>query len=172
MYATLDANMQKLANLIKNIVNNMNPTVICMCEVGEVKHPLDSGQMQKVADAAILAWKVAATEHIQLCSMFAKGAPYLTVYIDGPIQCSKHRILRDLYTTAHGEPRTAQTFVCTLPSGDSMDVLNVHAASGTGNKRRLRDLQRQQLVTDLLQSSSQASATAGANLATLATRTS
>ena len=108
MYATLDANMQKLANLIKNIVNNMNPTVICMCEVGEVKHPLDSGQMQKVADAAILAWKVAATEHIQLRSMFTTGAPYITLYINGPIQCSEHRILRNLYQARDGLPRTAQ----------------------------------------------------------------
>ena len=81
MNATLDANMQKLANLIKNIVNNMNPTVICMCEVGEVKHPLDSGQMQKVADAAILAWMDAATEHIQLRSMFTTRAPYITLYM-------------------------------------------------------------------------------------------
>ena len=120
--------------------------------------------MEIMADEVIRAWKDAATEHIELCSMFEKGAPYMTVYIDGRIECSKHRILRDLYNTGHGEPRTAQTFVCTLPSGDSMDVVNVHSPSGKGNQRKLKDWQRKQLLTNLLQSSSQASATAGANI--------
>jgi len=45
-----------------------------------------------------------------------------------------------------------------------MDVVNVHDPSGKGNQRRLKDWQRRQLLTNLLQSSSQASATAGANI--------
>ena len=40
--------------------------------------------------------------------------------------------------------------------------VNVHAPSGEGNQRRLKDWQRKQLLTNLLQSSSQAAATAGA----------
>ena len=153
MNATLSANMQKLAKTIKDIVNNMKPTVICMCEVGEVKYPLDSDQMQKVADAAILAWKDAATEHIQLRSMFTTGAPYITLYINGPIQCSEHRILRNLYQARDGLPRTAQAFVCSSGSGESMDVINVHAPSGSC---KLKDKQRTDLLTNVLQSSSNA----------------
>ena len=58
------------------------------------------------------AWRDAVTEHVQLHCMFEVGAPYMTIYIDGPIQCSCHRILKDLYY-AQGDPRTAQTFMCT-----------------------------------------------------------
>ena len=37
------------------------------------------------------------------------GEPYLTVYRQDLVQCTNHRILRQLYT-ARGEPRTAQAF--------------------------------------------------------------
>ena len=77
----------------------------------------------------IKAWTDAATEHIEVRSMFTAGAPYVTIYIDGPIQCSDHRILHNLYY-AGGERRTAQTFVCSFPSGESIDVVNVHVPSG------------------------------------------
>ena len=65
------------------------------------------GQMRQVVDQVECAWKGAATEDIELQSMFSKGAPYVTTYIDGPIQCSDHRILHNLYY-AGGELRTAQ----------------------------------------------------------------
>ena len=35
MLGTLDANMKLLAGTIEGVVRNMNPTMICMCEVGE-----------------------------------------------------------------------------------------------------------------------------------------
>ena len=161
---SMRANMDALAKMIKGVVSNMQPTMICMCEVGENTNPLSQQQLQQVADEVMRVWSDAATEHIQLCSMFTTGASYATVYKDGPIRCSRHRILRDLYEAHGGEPCTAQTFVCSFPSGESMDVVNVHAPSGTGNKRRLKDSQRRQLLTNLLQSSSQASAMAGANI--------
>ena len=63
-----------------------------------------------------------------LCSIFQVGAPYITIYIDGPIQCSCHRILKRFYH-AQG-PRTAQTFLCCGPGGVTDDVTNVHAPSG------------------------------------------
>ena len=97
----------------------------------------------------IKVWTDAATEHIEVRSMFTAGAPYVTIYIDGPIQCSDHRILHALYY-AGGEARTAQTFVCSF-CGESIDVANVHAPSGT---RQLMDSQRQTLLTNLLQSNS------------------
>ena len=109
-HRTLNANMKVLAKTITDIVQKMNPTVICMCEVGETKNPLSEEQMQQVADKSISAWKDAATEHVKLRSMFTTGAPYLTIYTDGDIRCSEHRILTDLYS-ANGQPRTARTFV-------------------------------------------------------------
>ena len=99
MHKTLSNNLERLSDTIKDVVSMMQPTMICMCEVGVTSHLLSHHQMQIMADAAIRAWQDAATEHIDLCSMFEKGAPYMTVYIDGPIKCSGHRILRDLYTT-------------------------------------------------------------------------
>ena len=74
----------------------------------------------------------------------------MTIYKHGPIQCSCHRILEDLYY-AQGEPRTAQTFLCCGPGGVTVDVINVHAPSG---KKRLTDYQRKTLLTNLLQSNS------------------
>ena len=83
-HRTLNANMKVLAKTITDIVQKMNPTVICMCEVGETKNPLSEEQMQQVADKSISAWKDAATEHVKLRSMFTTGAPYMTIYVSGP----------------------------------------------------------------------------------------
>ena len=73
----------------------------------------------------------------------------MTMYQQGPIQCSGHRILRNLYYT--GQPRTAQTFLCTGPGGVTVDIINVHAPSG---KQKLTDVQRTTLLRRLLQSNS------------------
>ena len=152
MHARLQANMRILAKTIAGVVRAMNPSIICMSEVGETKHPLSEEQMQQVATRSMSAWQDAATEHIQLRSMFTTGSPYMTIYIDGPIQCSDHRILHKLYSAA-GEARDAQTFVCTLFDHESVDMVNVHAPSG---KHSLQDKQRRELLTNLLQSNSQA----------------
>ena len=140
----LGLNMRLLATTIAGVVRQMNPTMICMCEVGETKHPLSEGQMLQVVAQVEWAWTGAATEDIQLRSMFTAGAPYVTIYIDGPIRCSDHQILCKLYH-AGGERRTAQTFVCWFPSGESIDVVNVHAPSGY---RTLKDPQTQDTTND------------------------
>ena len=49
----LDRNMNTLENTISNVVHEMNPTAICMCEVGLEKSPLTEEQMQQVADQSI-----------------------------------------------------------------------------------------------------------------------
>ena len=152
MQATLDANMRILAGTIAGVVRTMNPSIICMCEVGETKYPLSEKQMLQVATRCVGAWQAVATEHIQLRYLFTTGSPYMTVYIDGPIQCSDHRILHKLYSAA-GEARDAQTFVCTLFDHESVDFVNVHAPSGA---QTLKDSQRRTLLTNLLQSNSQA----------------
>ena len=74
----------------------------------------------------------------------------MTIYIDGPIECSSHRILRNIYD-ANEQPRTAQTFLCSGPGGVTIDVINVHAPSGS---RKLTDQQRKILLRNLLQSNS------------------
>ena len=150
MYRTLAINMKVLAKTITSVVHNLNPTMICMCEVGEVHAPLSEEQMQQVDDQSKKGWKDAATEHIQLCSMFTTRAPYLTLYIDGPIPCSDHSILHYLYY-ANGQACIAQKFVCFIPGGGSMDVINVHAPSG---KVTLKDPHRNTLLTNLFQSKS------------------
>ena len=142
--------MKLLGLTIAGVVRNMKPAMVCMCEVGAASILLTKEQMQQVADRSMQAWRDAATEHVQLHCMFEVGAPYVTIYIDGPVQCSCHRILKGLYN-AQGLPRTAQTFLCCGPGGVTVDVINVHAPSG---KKRLTDQQRQTLLTNLLQSNS------------------
>ena len=143
-----------LRQTIAGVVRNMNPTMICMCEVGLASIPLAQEQMQEVADQSKKAWQDAATEHFELRCLFQVGAPYMTIYIHGPIQCSCHRILTGLYE-ARGQPRTAQTFLCCGPGGVTVDVINVHAPSGRG-AFKLEDSQRMTVLTNLLQSNSNA----------------
>ena len=83
MHNTIRTNMDALAKTIKGVVSNMQPTMICMCEVGENTNPLSQRQMQQVADEVISAWIDAATEHIQLRSMFTAGAPCVTTSMAG-----------------------------------------------------------------------------------------
>ena len=51
----LNTNMKLLANTIAGVVYNMNPTMICMCEVGETRNPLSEEQMLQVVDEVINA---------------------------------------------------------------------------------------------------------------------
>ena len=106
----LKRNMQTLGQTIGSVVRNMSPTMICMCEVGEATRALSSKELKEVADQSMLSWQEAATEHFQLQSMYEVGAPYMTIYQQGPIRCSGHRILSNL-DSAQGQPRTAQTFL-------------------------------------------------------------
>ena len=85
--------------------------------------------MERVATGIMDPWMYAATEHVDLRCMYETGYPYITVYIDGLVECSDHRILHSLYY-AGGELRTSQAFVCSL-GAERIDVINVHAPSGT-----------------------------------------
>ena len=168
MFKNLEKNMKLLARTIANVVQNMNPAMICMCEVGEATIPLTQEQMQQVSHESMHAWKEAATEHFQgaatehfeLQSMFEVGAPYMTIYKDSVFQCSCHGILKDLYNAGSRSPnstvlvpRTAQTFLCRGPGDVTVDVINVHAPSSS-KQRKLIDKQRMTLLTNLLQSNS------------------
>ena len=85
--------MKLLNDTIFGVVCNMNPAMICMCEVGLVKDPLTSEQMKEVAEECLKAWRQAAGEDLELTSMFHVGEPYMTVYRDGLTQRTCHRIL-------------------------------------------------------------------------------
>ena len=142
--------MSILGETIGGVVRNMKPSMICMCEVGVVSSPLTVECMQEVAKRTEQAWRDAATEHVELRTMFEVGEPYMTVYDAGQIQCSCHRILHGLYV-ARGQPRTAQAWQCCGPGGVTVDMINVHAPSG---KEKLTDQQRRTLIENLLQSNS------------------
>ena len=96
--------------------------MICMCEVGVVGKPLHQEQMRQMATECTQAWENAATEHVNLRSLFEVGQPYMTIYNHGPITCSCHRILGNLYHV-EGQPRTAQTVLCCGPGGVTVDVI-------------------------------------------------
>lgn len=144
----LNRNMKTLDRTIAGVVQTMTPAMICMCEVGEAHIPLTKDNMQQVADQTKEAWHNSAIGNVKLDSMFEVGKPYLTVYDVRQVQCSGHRILEDVYH-AQGQPRTAQAFLCRGPHGDTVDIINVHAPSGS---RKLNDVQRTQLIANLLQS--------------------
>ena len=80
MFNTPKKNMKLLAKTIANVVQNMNPAMICMCEVGEATNPLTLEQMQQVSHESMRAWKEAATEHLELKSMFEVGAMHRTTF--------------------------------------------------------------------------------------------
>ena len=146
-------NMKVLHDTIAGIVRQMTPAVLCMCEVGTASDLLTEAHMQEIAKTIQKAWKTHATEHFRLRFLFTADAPYMTAYNEVQVQCTEHRILRNIYG-AQRQPRTAQMFLCLGPDGSSVDVINVHAPSGTP---RLTDAQRKTLLRNLLQSNSESS---------------
>ena len=100
-------NMNILHETIAGIVREIQPAMLCMCEVGEASNPLTDAHMQQIADTIEKAWQSAATEHVRLKFLFTADAPYMTAYNELQVQCTEHRIFRNLYS-AQGQPRTAQ----------------------------------------------------------------
>ena len=135
----------------------MQPAVICCCEVGTAMFPMTRDQMSEMAQTMTEAWELAATEHPEISALFEDDAPYLTLWDANLCRCTHGRILQDVYDVT-GHRRTAQAFLCTMPGDtdeDGIDVVNVHAPSGT---TKLTDCQRLQLIERLLQSSSSTNA--------------
>ena len=143
-------NMKILHPTIAGIVREIKPAMLCMCEVGEASNPLTHANMQQIADTIEKAWQSVATEHVRLKFLFTADAPYMTAYNELQVQCTEHRIFRNLYS-AQGQPRTAQVFLCRGPDDVAVDIINVHAPSGNST---LTDAQRKTLLRNLLQSNS------------------
>ena len=146
-----EINMKILTKSIDDIVRKMAPAVICMNEVGVVSQPLKGPDMEQVRDTVMASWTSAAKGKVNLRTMFQVGSPYMTVYDANQVECSNHRILTNVFT-ARGE-RSAQAFSCHGPGRVTIDVVNVHAPSGA---EKLTDKQRNELLTNLLQSNSMA----------------
>ena len=142
-----------LHETIAGIVRQMTPVVLCMCEVGTASDLLTEAHMQEIAKTIQKALKIQGAEHFRLKFLFTADAPYMTAYDEFRIQCTEHRIFRNLYS-AQRQPRTAQMFLCRGPDGSSVDVINVHAPSG---KPSLSDAKRNTLLRNLLQSNSESS---------------
>ena len=147
-----------LTRTVQSIVAELAPAVLCLCEVGEVKTPLDAEQMDAVFGIVREAWEqgdAAATEHC-LQGYHVVGEPYMTVFRSDLVACSDFRMLHGLYW-AGSQPRSAQHFLVRqhateqLRGDDGIDVVNVHAPSGTAT---LKDSQRRQLLRTLMTTTS------------------
>ena len=148
---TTKKNLRILGDTIEDVVLKMKPAMICMTEVGVFSQPLTGPHMEQVRDQVLETWRSAANGNARLRSMFKVGEPYMTVYDENQVHCSNHQVLKNIYK-ARGE-RSAQAFSCRGPGGDTIDVVSVHAPSGT---EVLKNKQRQELLTNLLQSDSMA----------------
>ena len=73
-------NLRILHSTITGIVQNMQPSILCMCEVGEVSSPLTQAHMEQVAATVKGAWEGAATERVRLQLFFTSDIPYMTAY--------------------------------------------------------------------------------------------
>ena len=156
--ASTKKNLTLLANTTASIVTNMDPAVICCCEVGEAMSPMTREQMSEMTSAMSEAWYAAATECPSISSLFEENAPYLTMWDDNRCKCTHGRILENVYYVPRHR-RTAQAFLCTMPGEsdeEGIDVVNVHAPS---DKQKLKDTQRHKPIRSLLQSSSSSRAT-------------
>ena len=135
----------------------MKPAVICCCEVGTAMSPMTVEEMSEMVQAMRQAWEEAATEYPAISFHFEDDAPYLTIWDANLCKCTHERILENVYNV-QGHQRKAQAFLCTMPGDtdeEGIDVVNVHAPSGTP---KLTDVQRFQLMKNLLQSSSRTKA--------------
>ena len=151
--ASTRKNLTLLADTTTSIVTNMQPAVICCCEVGTAMEPMTREQMFAIAHEMRQAWYGAATERPSISWFFDANAPYLTIWDNNRCSCTHGRILKNVYNVPR-QSRTAQAFLCTMPGEsyeEGIDVVNVHAPSGI---RKLTDSQRFQLIQNLLQSHS------------------
>ena len=136
----------------ETLLHHFQQAVMCFCEVGVVSIPLSEQHFNYLKDIIRQAWIPfgAAAEHVEFLQ--TPGEPYLTAYRTDRVTCEHYSMLSNLYD-AQGSERTAQHFLLkpATSSEDSINVINVHAPSGT---KRLTATQRATLVRSLLQTTS------------------
>ena len=76
-------NLRILKNTVSSIVREMNPAVLCFCEVGTATQSLTELVMRTLTGVVKTTWSAAATEHgdpdIQF--HYAVGSPYVTAWV-------------------------------------------------------------------------------------------
>ena len=71
--------LQHVSDNVSAFLKQRAPRPCCMCEVGD-KNAWTDQQMSEVANQCISTWKRAATEHVNLGTMYQTEAPYMTMY--------------------------------------------------------------------------------------------
>ena len=169
-------NKRTLQETIASIVAQMRPDILCMSEVGVASSLMTEEQLEAVAEWCVEQWKRTATgragagwrspeffgeqawkaaqDDFSLSVLYAKDAPYMTIYNEKKCICTKNAILHNLYK--HNEPRTAQHMLFEPRTGaignlELLEIVNVHAPSG---KKPLTDSNRKELIFHILQSES------------------
>ena len=113
--------------------------------------PLHAEHFSTLQELTCLAWASCGVSAEQVRFLRTEGQPYLTAFRVDRVACSGYCILSNLYY-ARGLARTAQHFLATPVGADTRtNVINVHAPSGS---HKLHDGQRNELLTNLLQSRS------------------
>ena len=179
-------NKRKLQETIESIAASMHPDILCMCEVGVASALMTEQQLEEMSEWCVEQWKRTATgragagfrspeyqseqawkaaqENFSLSVLYAKDAPYMTIYNNKKCTCLKNTTLHNVYQPKCKEPRTAQQMLFqthwNTPSGapgvqsiripEMVEIVNVHAPSGTGVKQ-LTDANRSQLIFNILQ---------------------
>ena len=179
-------NKRKLQETIESIAASMHPDILCMCEVGVASALMTEQQLEEMSEWCVEQWKRTATgragagfrspeyqseqawkaaqENFSLSVLYAKDAPYMTIYNNKKCTCLKNTTLHNVYQPKCKEPRTAQHMLFqthwNTPSGapgvqsiripEMVEIVNVHAPSGTGVKQ-LTDANRSQLIFNILQ---------------------
>jgi hypothetical protein len=98
------------------------------------------------------AWQ-AAQGSVRLEAVFTTNEPYMTIYNMDTCTCIKSKIVHELYKPKVDEPRTAQHMLFQSASGDMLEIVNVHAPSGT-KPRDLKPTEKVKLNQKLLESPS------------------
>ena len=116
-------NLHILERTVLSIVQNMQPAVLCFCEVGVASIPLRDREMRLLTELVKQTWSAAATEHRNpdIRFHYEDGSSYLTAWDANQCDCKHFTIMQDIF--AHREPRTAQLFLSCLPTQTTATAL-------------------------------------------------
>ncbi len=112
-------NKRTLQETIASIVAQMRPDILCMSEVGVASSLMTEEQLEAVAEWCVEQWKRTATgragagfrspeyqseqawkaaqENFSLSVLYAKDAPYMTIYNNKKCTCLKNTTLHNVY---------------------------------------------------------------------------
>ena len=144
-------NFKKLFATVQSVVQNQKPSILCLCEVGEVHAPLSKKNFESVAETCTRAWLLAhppraASERPDLKVEYTLNACYMTIWDAQRVQCLSSSISSSLSFT---HPfRKAQLLEFEIKQGHALDIVNVHSPSSTRNP--LSDAMRREVLASIL----------------------